>query len=161
MSAGSVQLRLGGMVWEPSLSAEQAEFAIASFTLRELLSAGLFLRSHRMALHLLCNAVAGEGKLRISAEHILPNISNLLIVQGTIQFSVGIIFEAALSYVGLGAQPPLPSWVRMLADSQTLIGLAPHMALFPGLAIVAMVLGLNLMGDGLRDWLDPQLRRER
>ena len=105
--------------------------------------------------------VAGKGKLRISAVHILPNISNLLIVQGTIQFSVGIIFEAALSYVGLGAQPPLPSWGRMLADSQTLIGLAPHMALFPGLAIVAMVLGLNLMGDGLRDWLDPQLRRER
>jgi len=105
--------------------------------------------------------VAGKGPARISAEHILPNILNLLIVQGTIQFSVGIIFEATLSYVGLGAQPPTPSWGRMLADSQTLISLAPHLALIPGLAIVLMVLGLNLMGDGLRDLLDPRLRRAR
>ncbi len=105
--------------------------------------------------------VSGKGAARISAEHILPNILNLLIVQGTIQFSVGIIFEAALSYVGLGAQPPIPSWGRMLADSQTLIGLAPHLAILPGLAIVLMVLGLNLMGDGLRDVLDPRLRQRR
>jgi len=105
--------------------------------------------------------VAGKNSVRISVEHILPNIMNLLIVQGTIQFSLGILAEAALSYVGLGAQPPIPSWGRMLADSQTLITLAPHLALFPGLAIVLTVLGLNLLGDGLRDWLDPRLRRER
>lgn len=105
--------------------------------------------------------VAGKNSLRVSVEHILPNITNLLIVQGTIQFSLGILAEAGLSYVGLGAQPPTPSWGRMLADSQTLITLAPHLALFPGLAIVFTVLGLNLMGDGLRDWLDPRLRRER
>ncbi|HKL56504.1 MAG: ABC transporter permease [Roseovarius sp.] len=104
--------------------------------------------------------VAGKGRLRISAEHILPNLANLLIVQGTIQFSLGILAEAGLSYVGLGAQPPIPSWGRMLADSQTMISMAPHMALFPGLAILLTVLGLNLMGDGLRDWLDPRLRRE-
>jgi peptide/nickel transport system permease protein len=105
--------------------------------------------------------VAGKGRARISAEHILPNISNLLIVQGTIQFSVGILFESALSYVGLGVQPPTPSWGRMLADSQTLIAIAPHMAVLPGLAIVLTVLGLNLMGDGLRDILDPRVRRAR
>ncbi|QPH56190.1 ABC transporter permease [Pontivivens ytuae] len=105
--------------------------------------------------------VAGKGAARISAEHILPNIANLLVVQGTIQFSVGILVEAALSYVGLGAQPPLPSWGRMLADAQTLIGVAPHMAVIPGLAIVLSVLGLNLMGDGLRDVLDPKLRTVR
>lgn len=110
---------------------------------------------------LLAARVAGKGMARISAEHILPNITNLLIVQGTIQFSLGILAEAGLSYVGLGAQPPLPSWGRMLAESQTMISFAPHIALFPGLAIVLTVLGLNLMGDGLRDLFDPRLRRTR
>jgi len=86
-------------------------------------------------------------------------VTNLLIVQGTIQFSLGILAEAGLSYVGLGAQPPTPSWGRMLADSQTMISLAPHMTIFPGMAILLTVLGLNLTGDGLRDLLDPQLRR--
>ena len=105
--------------------------------------------------------VAGKGRARISAEHILPNVTNLLIVQGTIQFSLGILAEAALSYIGLGAQPPTPSWGRMLAESQTLIALAPHLAIFPGLAILLTVLGLNLAGDGLRDRLDPRLARPR
>ena len=105
--------------------------------------------------------VAGKGKARISIEHILPNITNLLIVQGTIQFSLGILAEAALSYVGLGAQPPIPSWGRMLSEAQTMISLAPHTAIIPGLAIVLTVLGLNLMGDGLRDLFDPRLRRSR
>jgi peptide/nickel transport system permease protein len=105
--------------------------------------------------------VSGKGALRISAEHILPNIMNTLIVQATIQFSLGILAEAALAYVGLGTQPPTPSWGKMLADAQTMISLAPHVALVPGLAIVLTVLGVNLMGDGLRDIFDPQLRRSR
>jgi peptide/nickel transport system permease protein len=109
--------------------------------------------------YILAARVAGKGPARISVEHILPNVMNLLIVQGTIQFSLGILAEAALSYIGLGAQPPTPSWGRMLADSQTLISLAPHMALFPGFAILLTVLGLNLAGDGLRDLFDPKLRR--
>ncbi|MFN3129840.1 ABC transporter permease [Roseibium sp.] len=111
--------------------------------------------------YILAARVAGKGPGRISIEHILPNVANLLIVQGTIQFSLGILAEAGLSYVGLGAQPPTASWGRMLADSQTMISLAPHLALFPGLAILLTVLGLNLMGDGLRDILDPKLRRAR
>ena len=102
--------------------------------------------------------VSGKGAARISLEHILPNIANLLIVQGTIQFSLGILAEAALSYVGLGAQPPMPSWGRMLFEAQTMMAIAPHMAIFTGLAIILTVLGLNLMGDGLRDALDPRLR---
>ncbi|MEX0365582.1 MAG: ABC transporter permease [Ruegeria sp.] len=110
---------------------------------------------------ILAARVAGKGAARISAEHILPNVANLLIVQGTIQFSLGILAEAGLSYVGLGAQPPTPSWGRMLADAQTMVSFAPHLALIPGFAIILTVLGLNLMGDGLRDWLDPRIRVAR
>tara|TARA_R110002049_G_scaffold117332_2_gene270484 strand:+ start:61105 stop:61920 length:816 start_codon:yes stop_codon:yes gene_type:complete len=110
---------------------------------------------------ILAARVAGKSAVRISAEHILPNVTNLLIVQGTIQFSLGILAEAGLSYVGLGAQPPTPSWGRMLADAQTMVSIAPHMALMPGFAIILTVLGLNLMGDGLRDLLDPRLRVAR
>ena len=100
----------------------------------------------------------GASPWRVYGRHILPNIANLLIVQSTIQFSLGILAEAGLSYVGLGAQPPVPSWGRMLADAQTLVSLAPHVAVIPGLTIVFMVLGLNLLGDGLRDALDPRLK---
>jgi peptide/nickel transport system permease protein len=94
--------------------------------------------------------VAGKGPMRISAEHILPNLVGLLAVQGTIQFSLGVIAEAGLSYVGLGAQPPTPSWGRMLNEAQTLTVLAPSLALFPGAAVLLFVLGLNLLGEGLR-----------
>jgi peptide/nickel transport system permease protein len=94
--------------------------------------------------------VAGKGALRISAEHILPNLASLLVTQGAIQFSLGVLAEAGLSYVGLGAQPPTPSWGRMLYEAQSLTALAPSLAIFPGLAIVLLVLGLNLLGDGLR-----------
>lgn len=110
---------------------------------------------------ILAARVCGKSAYRISWEHILPNILNLMIVQGTIQFSLGILAEAALSYIGLGAQPPTASWGRMLADAQTLVSFAPHTALMPGGAIVVMVLGLNLLGDGLRDALDPRIRVDR
>lgn len=110
---------------------------------------------------ILAARVAGKGRARISAEHILPNVANLLIVQATIQFSLGILAEAALSYVGLGAQPPTPSWGRMLAEAQTLVSLAPHVALIPGCAIILTVMGLNILGDGLRDALDPRLKAVR
>jgi len=110
---------------------------------------------------ILAARVAGKGPVRISVEHILPNILNTLVVQVTIQFALGILADAGLAYVGLGAQPPTPSWGKMLADAQTLIAVAPHTAIIPGLAIVLTVLGLNLLGDGLRDIFDPRLRRGR
>ncbi len=93
---------------------------------------------------------AGKGPWRISWEHVLPNLLALLAVQATIQFSLGVIAEAGLSYVGLSAQPPTPSWGRMLNEAQTLTALAPSLALFPGIAILLFVLGLNLLGEGLR-----------
>ena len=110
---------------------------------------------------ILAARAAGKGKALITVEHILPNIVTLLLVQGTIQFALGILAEAGLSYVGLGAQPPLPSWGRMLFDAQTRMVVAPWLAIFPGFAIVITVLGLNLLGDGLSDVLDPKLRRQR
>ena len=103
--------------------------------------------------YVLSAKVSGKSNFRISLEHILPNLANLLVVQSTIQFSLGILAEASLSYVGLGAQPPIPSWGRMLADSQTMISFAPHLALAPGITIILTVLSVNLMGDGLRDIL--------
>ena len=104
---------------------------------------------------------AGKGGLRITWDHVLPNIANALIVQATISFATAILAEAALSYLGLGTQPPQPSWGRMLNEAQTQMFHAPMLAVYPGVAIVLSVLGLNLMGDGLRDLMDPRLARSR
>ena len=104
---------------------------------------------------------AGKGPWRITLDHVLPNIASPLIVQATIAFATAILAEAALSYLGLGTQPPKPSWGRMLNDAQAQIFQAPWLAIYPGVAIVLSVLGLNLMGDGLRDLLDPRLARQR
>jgi peptide/nickel transport system permease protein len=104
---------------------------------------------------------SGKGKFSITIEHVLPNILSVLIVQATIQFALAILAEAALSYLGLGTQPPQPSWGRMLNDAQSLLFQSPSLAVYPGLAIATAVLGLNLLGDGLRDLFDPRLARER
>jgi peptide/nickel transport system permease protein len=100
----------------------------------------------------------GKHPLRITWEDVLPNIAGVLIVQVTIQLALAILTEAGLSYLGLGVRPPSPSWGRMLADAQTFLSQAPHLAIAPGLAVALSVLGLNLLGDGLRDALDPTLR---
>lgn len=103
----------------------------------------------------------GKGAWRITLEHVLPNIAAALIVQATIQFATAILAEAALSYLGLGTQPPQPSWGRMLNEAQTQLFQAPRLAVYPGLAIALSVLGLNLLGDALRDLLDPRLAHSR
>lgn len=103
----------------------------------------------------------GKGGFSITMEHVLPNILSVLIVQATIRFAIAILAEAALSYLGLGTQPPQPSWGRMLSEAQTLLFQAPRLAVFPGVAIALSVLGLNLLGDGLRDLFDPRLARKR
>ena len=111
--------------------------------------------------YVLAARACGKGPTRITLEHVLPNITSVLIVQATLQFAIAILSEAALSYLGLGTQPPQPSWGRMLNEAQTLLFQAPQLAVYPGLAIALSVLGLNLMGDGLRDLLDPRLARAR
>jgi hypothetical protein len=108
-----------------------------------------------VARYILARAPAARAAWRITLEHVLPNIASVLIVQATIQFAIAILAEAALSYLGLGTQPPQPSWGRMLSEAQTLMFQAPLLAVWPGVAIALAVLGLNLLGDGLRDLLDP------
>jgi peptide/nickel transport system permease protein len=98
----------------------------------------------------------GAGDRRLLLRHILPNTLAPLIVQATTSFPVAILAEAALAYLGLGTQPPHPSWGLMLKEAQNFLSMNPWFALFPGAAIALAVLGLNLLGDGLRDVLDPK-----
>ncbi len=98
----------------------------------------------------------GRGRFFVLVNHVLPNISSILIVQASVMFASGILAEAALSFIGIGAQPPTASWGRMLNEAQPLIDVAPSLMFLPGLAIMVSVLGFNLLGDGLRSYLDPR-----
>jgi peptide/nickel transport system permease protein len=108
--------------------------------------------------YVLAAQAIGNSRLTISLRHVAPNVMSQIIVQATIQLGLAILTEAGLSFLGLGMAPPAPTWGRMLADSQTFMGAAPWLAILPGLAIALAVLGFNLLGDGLRDWLDPRQR---
>ena len=108
--------------------------------------------------YVLAARAAGRGRVAIAARHVLPNIASVLIVQSSVSFAIAILAEAALSFLGFGTRPPTPSWGRMLQESQELLFSTPRLALWPGLAIAIAVLGFNLLGDGLRDHLDPRLR---
>jgi len=105
---------------------------------------------------ILAARVAGKGRALISLEHVLPNIAGPLIIQASLQLSLGVLAEAGLSFLGLGAQPPAASWGRMVADAQTLIGVAPSLVLLPGLFIVVTVFAINLAGESLRDRIAPE-----
>lgn len=103
----------------------------------------------------------GRSDTYIFLRHVLPNIASVLIVQVTVLFALAILAEAALSFLGIGTQPPIPSWGRSLRDAQTFLRLSPRLAFWPGIAIAFTVLGFNLLGDGLRDALDPRLEVRR
>jgi peptide/nickel transport system permease protein len=105
--------------------------------------------------------LAGLGNLMIAYRHLLPNIMSLIIVQGTIQMSLGILAEAGLSYIGLGTQAPETSLGLMLKDAQGVFLIHPWLTLLPGITIVLIVIALNIAGDGLRDAIDPRLRQEQ
>jgi peptide/nickel transport system permease protein len=101
----------------------------------------------------------GAGRVRVVLRYVVPNIAAPVIVQATLSFSTAVLSEATLSFLGLGTQPPDPSWGTMLAAGRRFMELAPWVAVYPGLAIALTVLGLNLLGDALRDALDPRLRQ--
>jgi peptide/nickel transport system permease protein len=111
--------------------------------------------------YVLAARACGRRPREILLHHVLPNIAAMLIVQATVLFAVAILAEAALSFLGLGTSPPTPTWGNMLADSQTYLSEDSLLALWPGLAIALAVLGFSLLGDGLRDVLDPRLRGGR
>jgi peptide/nickel transport system permease protein len=103
--------------------------------------------------------VAGAGPVRIIVRHILPNALAPVLVSATLGVAGAILVESSLSFLGLGVQPPDPSWGNMLTDGKEVLGVAPWLSIFPGLAILITVLGYNLLGEGLRDLLDPRLRQ--
>jgi peptide/nickel transport system permease protein len=110
-------------------------------------------------LEFIASATAlGAGTPRILFRHVLPNVAGPMIVQATVGFSLAVLAEATLSFLGLGVQPPQPSWGAMLNAARPFMEVAPWTVLFPTLAIALAVLGFNLLGDGLRDWLDPKLK---
>jgi peptide/nickel transport system permease protein len=111
--------------------------------------------------YVLAARAAGRSRFAIAHKHVLPNIAGLLIVQSSVSFAIAVLAEAALSFLGFGTRPPTPSWGRMLQESQELLAVQPRLAIVPGIAIAIAVLGFNLLGDGLRDRLDPRLAGRR
>jgi peptide/nickel transport system permease protein len=129
-----------------------------SFTCRIARASALSLKSQG---YVQAATVLGYGDLRIMITQLLPNMLGPIIVIGTLGMGSAVLSEAALSFLGLGVRPPYPSWGSMLSEARDQITTAPWLSVFPGLAIFLTVLGLNLLGDGLRDILDPQSRSRR
>ncbi|QQS00358.1 MAG: ABC transporter permease [Austwickia sp.] len=111
--------------------------------------------------YVLAARVAGRSGLSIAVRHVLPNIASIAIVQSSVSFALAVLAEAGLSYLGLGTPPPTPSWGLMLFEGQDFLAQHPLLVLFPGGAIATAVLGFNLLGDGLRDLLDPRMEAVR
>lgn len=107
--------------------------------------------------YILAARAASQKPFRIARRHVLPNIAGILIIQCSVTFALAVLAEAALSFLGLGTPPPVPSWGRMLQESQQYWGTFPMMAIWPGVAIAVAVMGFNLLGDGLRDTFDPKV----
>ncbi|QBI21322.1 ABC transporter permease [Egibacter rhizosphaerae] len=147
-------------VFGPSTAAAMAAIGIAytPVVARVVRGSALTVMGREYAL-----AARAYGRPRwfVFVRHALPNISSVLIVQTTVMFALAIVAEAGLSYLGIGSPPGTPSWGRMLRESQTYLQIAPQLAILPGVAIAVAVLGFNLLGDGLRDRLDPRLGDRR
>lgn len=142
-------------VFGPGIVISMVAVGVAYVPIFARLTRGSFLALREREFVVAARAL-GARDWGIISRHILPNTLSPLIVQATISFPVAILAEAALSYLGLGTQPPHPSWGLMLKDAQNFLALSPWYAFFPGAAIALAVLGFNLLGDGLRDVLDPR-----
>lgn len=142
-------------VFRPGITISTVAIGIAFVPAFARLARGSFLEL-RGREFVLAAAALGAGDVRLIGRHILPNSLSPLIVQATTSFPIAIVAEAALAYLGLGTQPPQPSWGLMLKEAQNFLSLSPWFAVFPGGAIALAVLGLNLLGDGLRDLLAPR-----
>ncbi len=149
-----------GAVFGPSTLTAMVAIGIATVPAFARVARGQTMQVMRTE-YVLAARAAGRKRPAIALRHVLPNIASMIIVQASVSFAIAILAEAALSFLGFGTPPPTPSWGRMLAESQELLFAAPRLALIPGLAIALAVLGFNLLGDGLRDWLDPRLREVR
>jgi len=147
-------------VWGPGMMNAVIAIAIFSLPYFARLARGAALQCWALD-YVLAARAAGLTEMAITRQHVLPNIAGVLVVQATIQFALAILAEAGLSYLGLGTQPPAPSWGRMLNEAQTFMAAQPWLAIFPGAAIALSVLAFNLLGDGLRDAVDPRMRRSR
>ena len=143
-------------VFAPGVVVGMSAIGIAFIPAFARLSRGGFLEFRDREFVLAARAL-GAGDARVVGRHILPNTVTPLIIQATTAFPVAILAEAGLAYLGLGTQPPYPSWGLMLKEAQNFLSLSPSYAIFPGGAIALTVLGLNLLGDGLRDLLDPTI----
>jgi peptide/nickel transport system permease protein len=142
-------------VFAPGIAISMVAIGIAFVPVFARLTRGSFLELRAREFVLAAQAL-GASDRRVVACHVLPNTLPPLIIQATTSFPVAVLAEAALAYLGLGTQPPYPSWGLMLKDAQNFLSMSPWFALFPGGAIALTVLGLNLLGDGLRDLLDPK-----
>lgn len=142
-------------VFAPGIGITMVAIGIAFVPAFARLTRGSFLELRAREFVVAARAL-GAGDRRLIARHILPNTLPPLIIQATTSFPVAILAEAGLAYLGLGTQPPNPSWGLMLKEAQNFLGQNPWFAIFPGGAIALTVLGLNLLGDGLRDLLDPK-----
>jgi len=148
--------RLIAAVFKPGLAITMVAIGVSFLPIFARLTRAAFLELRDREFVLAARAL-GAGDAAVIGRHILPNTLAPLIVQASISFPVAILAEAALSYLGLGTQPPHPSWGLMLREAQAFLGMSPWFAVFPGTAIALTVLGLNLLGDGLRDLLDPKM----
>ena len=155
---------LSAMVFGAFLGTGRLTAIIAIATFMVPVFARVSLASARQAWsrdYVLAAQALGNSRLAISFRHVLPNILAHIVVQTTIQLGLAVLTEAGLSFLGLSLAPPAPTWGRMLAEAQTYLALAPWLAILPGLAIALAVLGFNLLGDGLRDLLDPRTGRSQ